>query len=80
MYRKSPKANTNPSKYDTPETLELYEQGLNDHEMAKALGCSPFTVFNWRKRHNKPPNSKGGRSKKENEYENDSRREDGTGP
>ena len=47
MYRKSPKANTNPSKYDTPETLDLYEQGLNDHEMAKALGCSPFTVLNW---------------------------------
>ena len=57
MYRKRKNGGPKESKLEIPETLELYNKGLNDQEMAKALGCSPCTVFSWRKRHCKPPNA-----------------------
>ena len=68
MYRKRNGANTKGYKLDNPETLDLYEQGLNDRQIAKILGCSQFTVFEWRKRHGLKPN---GRNKKEKHNEND---------
>lgn len=33
---------------------ELYERRLSDKQIAEKLGCTPQTVFRWRKRNGKP--------------------------
>lgn len=45
------------SKVDTQERQALYDQGLNDHEIARRLIVSPHAVFSWRKRNSLPPNA-----------------------
>lgn len=37
-------------RVDEEKALELYEAGLRDHEIAKAVGVSGNTVCNWRRR------------------------------
>lgn len=37
-------------RYDWGIARELYEQGLNDHQIAARLGCRHGAVFEWRKR------------------------------
>lgn len=37
------------SKFDWKRGRELYDAGLNDQQIADALGCSNCTVFSWRK-------------------------------
>ena len=50
-------------KYDWEHGRELYEQGMNDHEIAAALGCDPNTVWNWRGREGLSANVFAGRAK-----------------
>ncbi len=44
---------------------KLYDQGLNDRQIAEKIGCSFKTVANWRSRNKLLPLSKGGRPRKE---------------
>ena len=39
---------------------DLYDKGLDDPDIAKATGFSRNAIFNWRKRHELPPNGKPG--------------------
>ena len=38
--------------------MELYEQGLTDRQIARALGLNTATINNWRKFHKLPGNGK----------------------
>ncbi len=40
---------------------ELWENGLNDCEIARKLGCSDSAVFQWRRRKGLPRNCERGR-------------------
>lgn len=42
---------------------ELYDQGCNDCEIARKIGCSNISIFAWRQRNNLPPNAKRGERK-----------------
>lgn len=63
-------------KYDWAKARKLYEQGLNDGEIGRAIGCRCHAVFSWRKKNHLPANDiPGGRrakrpaeTKGENEY------------
>lgn len=41
-------------KYDWDRARELYEGGMNDPEIGKALGCSAPAVLSWRRREKLP--------------------------
>lgn len=43
--------------------LELYSQGFNDYEIARAIGVVRSAVWQWRTSCRLPPNSKRGRSR-----------------
>jgi hypothetical protein len=43
--------------------MELYQQGLNDCEIARVEGKTRHCITNWRKRYNLPPNALRGRPK-----------------
>lgn len=45
------------SKVDAHERQALYDQGHNDHEIARRLGVTAHAIFSWRKRANLPPNA-----------------------
>ena len=49
------------SKYDWVRGRELYEQGMNDHEIAAALGCDSRAVWHWRSREGLSANVRLGR-------------------
>lgn len=63
-------------KYDWAKARKLYEQGLNDGEIGRAIGYGCHAVFSWRKKNHLPANDiPGGRRSKrhvgtkgENEY------------
>ena len=38
------------------QIAKLYDQGLSDSKIAKAVGCTRLTVFAWRQRNDKPTN------------------------
>lgn len=42
------------SKIVDAEAMALYDQKMDDVDMADALGVVPLTVKNWRKKHNLP--------------------------
>ena len=48
------------SKINLPsaKTMELYESGMNDCEIARQLGVRPCDVLNWRRKHDLKPNRK----------------------
>jgi uncharacterized protein YjcR len=46
-------------------TMKLYNQGLNDVEIAKRLGVDNTTVSRWRKNHGLPSNYREGVQKSE---------------
>ena len=55
-------------KYDWAKARKLYEQGLNDGEIGRAIGCGCHAVFSWRKKNNLPANTApGGRHEQRRE-------------
>lgn len=44
-------------KYDWAKARKLYEKGLNDGEIGRAIGCGCHAVFSWRKKNNLPANT-----------------------
>lgn len=42
-------------KIDNDKMLDLYNQGLNDADIAGQLGCSRATITAWRKKNSLPP-------------------------
>jgi hypothetical protein len=51
------------SGFRRADAWELYLQGKNDREIAKAVGVTPHTIHYWRKRHGLKPQGKIGRPK-----------------
>ena len=49
---------------DWKRARELHRQGLNDREIAEAIGCGVNAVWRWRYKYELFPNSHGGRKKK----------------
>lgn len=49
--------------FDWKKAKELYRRGLNDAEIAKALGCGTSCVWRWRYKHELLPNGRAGRKK-----------------
>lgn len=45
------------SHLDKARVREMYDEGKNDYEIAKALGCSTNAIFNWRKKNGLPANA-----------------------
>ena len=40
--------------YDRKRMRELYDQGLNDHAIAREIGCDKTVPWQWRKKENIP--------------------------
>ena len=53
-------ARSYPFKVDRIKLRTLYDRGLNDAEIAREIGCSESTVFNWRHENELPANAKKG--------------------
>ena len=62
---KQPRTAHNKGKYsfDSVAALKLYQQGLNDHQIADAVGTKPNNIAWWRKVNGLPANWKQGRNK-----------------
>jgi hypothetical protein len=48
-----------PTDYDD-RVRDMYDQGHHDEEISQALGYSRTAIYNWRVRHQLPPNGKPG--------------------
>lgn len=51
-------------KYDWAFAMQLHRLHMNDGQIGRALGCSPMTVRDWRKRNNLPANTTAGGRRK----------------
>lgn len=49
--------------YEQRIRMDLYEQGLNDREIARYMGVSTRAICYWRESCELPPNGKAGRKK-----------------
>lgn len=49
---------------DQRQARQLYDQGMNDHEIAEKLGVSPKGVYHWRYRNRLPANTGAGYHKR----------------
>ena len=56
-------------KFDETVAFQLYEDGLNDREIAAKLGVSKYTIFNWRHENDYPPNVWSGKDQEPSESE-----------
>lgn len=45
--------------------MPLYERGMNDAQIARAVGCNKVTVWLWRDKRGLPSNARRGRPRKE---------------
>ena len=45
------------TKYDPEQMRHLYDEGLNDREIAEKMGCTNTTVLTFRQKNNLPPNA-----------------------
>ena len=51
-------------KYDWEKARQLYDQGWNDGQISREIGCTPHTVCGWRQKEGLPANTVvGGRRK-----------------
>jgi len=55
-----------PKKIDYSHAKELYDQGLNDGQIARILKCNSQTVYTWRKKNNLKAHFAFGGTTKEN--------------
>ena len=55
------------TKPDWEAAMALYKRGLNDVEIAEQIGCSKYTVYEWRKRTGLHANCGKGKGNRKNE-------------
>lgn len=58
--QKKPECRKTARGLDWEKGWDLYQQGKNDGEIAREMGCSTGAVFRWRKRNGMPPNAEPG--------------------